>query len=332
MTFGSEVHRRPTGERRTEMDEMWPPRRDRPGPRDDARHSVLSRARPISQTGLSAFGAALDAGVPLLPRGDFGTYEVKEVDVKQGLTVCRMPGEPWSLNPYTGCSHDCAYCYVPDVAHVERARWATYVLVKRNLPTVLAHELKRKERREVFLSSATDCYQPAEATHLVTRRCVELLARADWPMRVLTRNPLIKRDLDLYHAFSDLAIGMSVPTLDDRLRALVEPAAPPIEGRLRTLRAMADAGFAPFANLMPCYPMADDVEPDAVAGAFAEAGVREVHAGGWRYMAGIEPVLRARLGEEAEPFVRKIQDPAYFPRLFARLAPAFTAHGIAFAY
>lgn len=297
---------------------------------DDSRHSLLSRARSISQSSLEAFlGGESRRLQGLLPPSEFGRYEVREVDVKSALTKCAMAGEPWSLNPYMGCSHDCAYCYVPDVAHVERARWGSYVVVKRNLPTLLAHELRHKERRPVFLSSATDPYQPAEGTHLVTRRCLEVLQRADWPLRVLTRNPLVRRDVDLLKAFRDVGVGMSVPTLDDEMRRAVEPGAPSIEGRLRTLRALADEGLAPSANLSPTYPLSGGVKPADVAEAFRDAGVAKVYASPWRYLKGILPVLRERVPEEhRETLVRAVQDPRYYDRLFRQLRAAFRAAGV----
>jgi len=240
-----------------------------------------------------------------------------------------MPGEPWSLNPYMGCSHDCAYCYVPDVAHVERPKWGTYVVVKRNLPTLLAKELHTREPREVFLSSATDPYQPVEGTHLITKRCVELLQRADWPLLVLTRNPLVRRDANLFKAFSECSVGMSVPTLDDEMRRLIEPGAPSIEARLRTLRQLADEGLATFANICPAYPLTGGVTPRDIASAFRDAGVKVVHVAPWRYLATILPVLNARLPPEArEVFAASIQDAGYFQRLHRSLVAAFRGTGV----
>lgn len=301
---------------------------------DDRRHSVLRKARPIQQAAIDAFaGHSRVEASRLVPRGDFGRYEVREIEVKTALTPCAMPSEPWSLNPYTGCSHDCGYCYVPDVAHLERWRWGSYVLVKRNLPTVLAHELKRKERREVFMSSATDPYQPAEKDHRITRRSVEVLLRADWPIYVLTRNPLVKRDLSIFKRFSEVGIGMSVPTLDDELRRLVEPGAPPIEGRLRTLRAMADEGLQPYANLMPTYPLLAGVKPDDVAKAFRDAGVVQVNAGAWRYTKSVAPFIRERLAgtKYAGDFERAMEAPGYYERLFLALRGAFRRAGVGFS-
>lgn len=301
-----------------------------PAAADDRRHGVLSKARPLSQPSLEAFLAQGAGRAQLLPPDEFGAYEVREVDVKSALTRCALPGEPWSLNPYVGCSHGCAYCYVPDVAHVERERWGRYVLVKRNLPLVLAREVARKEPRPVFLSSATDPYQPVEATHLVTRRSLEILSRADWPLTALTRNPLVRRDVALLKRFSALGVGLSVPTLDDELRRAIEPGAPTIEARLRTLRLLADEGLATFANCAPAYPLTGGVTPRDVAAAFAAAGVRRVIAAPWRYLASVLPVLRARLPPgELGVFDRAVQDAAYWRRFLRQLRAAFRGTGVA---
>jgi DNA repair photolyase len=289
---------------------------------DDAKHSVLGKARPLQQAALDAFLAARPER--LLPPAEFGPYEVREIESRSALTKCAMPGEPWSLNPYVGCSHDCAYCYVPDVAHVERPKWGSYVVVKRNLPTLLAHELQRKDRRDVFLSSATDPYQPVEGTHEITRRCLEILAKHDWPLTVLTRNPLVRRDATLLRRFGEVEVGMSVPTLDDEARRLVEPGAPPVEGRLRTLRALADEGLETYANLMPAYPLTGGHSPDDVANAFREAGVSAVYAGAWRYLDTVRPVLRQRVaGTAYETILGTVVEPGYYARMFRALERAF---------
>lgn len=294
---------------------------------------MLSKARPISQTSIEAFLEAEHRrrDQPLVPRSEFGTYEVREVEASSALTECQMPGRPWSLNPYTGCSHACTYCYVPDVAHLERVRWGSYVVVKRNLPRLLSRELKRREAKDVLLSSATDPYQPAEARHRITRRCLELLAREDWPVRVLTRSPLVCRDIELFERFSDIAVGMSVPTVDDEARALVEPGAPPIHGRLSALSRLSKAGLAPFANLAPAYPLVHGTRPDEVAQAFAQAGVAAVYAGRWRYLEDVLGFLEDRVEATAyRSMVQAVQDDGYYDRLFAALRGAFRRAGVPF--
>lgn len=297
---------------------------------DDRKHALLRRARSDHQAELGLFqdGASKrDEQRRVDPRL---AGEVQEVTVKTALTRCALPGEPWSLNPYMGCAHDCVYCYVPDVAKVERERWGSYVVVKRNLPTVLAKELKAKEPRPVFLSSATDPYQPAEGVYEVTRRSLRLLQRSGWPVRVLTRSPLVRRDLDLLTRIEDLKVGMSVPTLDESARRVIEPGAPPIKGRLETLRALADAGLEPFVNIAPAYPFTT-FGPREFAAALKDAGVAQVLAGKWRYLKGVLPALRHYAdGSSYAEFEAVVQDETYYDRMFRSLRAAFEREGIPF--
>lgn len=301
--------------------------------RNDDEHALLAKARPLQQTPITAFLQQRSTTNPqrILPRSEHGTYDVKEVDVNSALTDCALPGRSWSLNPYTGCSHDCAYCYVPDVAHMERDRWGSYVIVKRNLPRKLSRELKTKEPRSIFLSSATDPYQPTEHTYKITQRSIELIAREDWPLRVLTRSPLVQRDIPLLETLTDVKVGLSIPTLNDEARRLIEPGAPPIQGRLNTIRTLADAGLDPYINLAPAYPLLDGYKPDDVAQACQEAGASAVYAGRWRYLDGVLPVIQDRLnGTTFEAFQRAVDDDRYYDRLFASLQGAFRRAGVPF--
>lgn len=292
---------------------------------DDRNHSVLRRARRVSQSLLSTEAAEWAWKPPTEP----GSYELLEVDAKSALTVLGLPGGGWSLNPYMGCNHACLYCYVPNVTRVERARWGSYVIVKRNLPTLLAHELKRNVRDDVFLSSATDPYQAAEGEARITRRCLEILARADWPVDLLTRSPLVTRDIDVLTRFSEVDVGLSVPTLDDGARRVLEPSAPPIEGRLKALRRLADAGLPTRVSFAPAFPLTGGVTIDDVVERFRDAGVRLVTAGGWRYMASLRGPLAERLrGTEFEPFTRLVELESYYRHFFRRLKEACAKVGI----
>src|SRR5437879_13718741 len=127
-----------------------------------------------------------------------------------------------------------------------------------------------------MISTATDPYQFVEGRYLVARHALEVLLRAQWPVSILSRSPLMVRDVDLFAQFQTIDVGMSVPTLDDRARALLEPWAPPIEARLRCLQPLADVGLDTSVTFAPAYPPTGDVTADAIAAEFAARGVAEV--------------------------------------------------------
>jgi DNA repair photolyase len=294
-----------------------------PGQPDDARHPLLTKARPLSQLVLDRPGPG---------RSQYGPRVAREVEVQSALNDIPdigRPGRAWGLNSYAGCLHDCAYCYVPDLLRVQRERWGSYVLVKRNLPTVLQAEMRRKEPRRVLVGGATDVYQPVEREQRVTRACLEVLARHDWPVRLITRSPLVVRDVDLLRRFSDLEVGLSVPTLDDRARAAVEPGAPTIAHRLEALRALSAAGLDTFVNYAPAYPFTT-FTPSDVARAFKAARVRRAYAGAWFGLAGFEAILRRRLdgAEGLEEVGARVADPGAQARLLAALRVAFAKEGV----
>lgn len=293
---------------------------------DDALHPLLSKAGPVGQTTLDRDDA---------PRDNLGPRRIREVQVRQALTDFTMGGHAsgvaWSLNPYAGCHHACLYCYVPDTMRAERRRWGSYVLVKTNLPRLLADEVDRKEPLTVYMSTGTDPYQAVEAERRLTRRCLEVLARADWPLEVLTRGPLVLRDLDRLHRFSHLRVGMSVPTLDDRARKLMEPSAPAVGARLRTLGRLSEEGLVTFANLSPAYPLTGGLTADAVAGAFRDAGVHWVNTSHWRRRGTILGPIWDRLhdaGPLGEELARFAADRKRQAALREELEAAFDRAGV----
>lgn len=264
--------------------------------RNDADHPMLSRARGLSQTSLDA---PADPG-----RDAYGACKVVESTGAGGLTDFSMgntiAGEAWSVNPYAGCAHACSYCYVPDTIRAERRNWGSYVMVKKDLPTRLAKAMAKSHRHTVYLSTATDPYQPAEAEHCITRKCLEVLARKDWPIEVLTRSPLVLRDLDLLTQFSQVRVGLSIPTLDDRLRRTLEPNAPAIPARLRALRRLSDSGIPTFANYTPACPPTT-MAANAIANAFLDAGAQWVNSKGLqRVETVLAPIWEGLRGGEWE--------------------------------
>jgi len=127
---------------------------------------------------------------------------IREVKCKTALSKSNLPGLDYSLNPYRGCQHSCAYCYVPNVLRIKRNEWGSFVDVKTNIPNVLSKELRIKKPGVVGISTITDPYQPAENNYKLTRYCLEQLLRHDFPVCIQTKSDLVARDIDLISKFS----------------------------------------------------------------------------------------------------------------------------------
>ena len=259
------------------------------------------------------------------------SFSIRETTVRQALRPDPLLGIDYSFNPYVGCYHGCAFCYVPRLLQIDRSEWGTSVVVKRNAASVLAKETRRLPKGLVAISTATDPYQFVEGKYRITRHALEVLLRADWPVSVLSRSPLMLRDVDLFTRFRSIEVGMSVPTLDDQARALLEPWAPPIEGRLRCLRALADAGLPTFVGFAPAYPPTAGWTPERIADAFASAGVRKMFSRLLDPRWGARDAMLARLdGSPLDRELRLISNVAYMNSFLDSLADACHACGVDF--
>jgi DNA repair photolyase len=189
--------------------------------------------------------------------------DYREEPCRSALNRVKGMGFSWSLNPYMGCAHRCTFCYVR--AFERRAdrpsddRYGTSLRVKTNIVEVLRAELRRASwRRElVAIGAATDPYQPAEATYRLTRGCLAALAHARNPFGIVTRAPLVVRDLDLLQEASrraEISVSVSIPTLDEEVWRKTEPGTPHPRQRLRAVRALVDGGIHAGIGMAPLLP------------------------------------------------------------------------------
>jgi len=179
----------------------------------------------------------------------------------------------WSLNPYMGCAHQCTFCYVR--AFEKRAdrpsddRYGASIRVKTNVADVLRRELARKSWKGelIAIGAATDPYQPAEGHYRLTRACLEVLAEARNPFAIITRGPMIVRDVDVLAEaarWAKVSVTFSVPTLDHEIWRTTEPNTPPPRQRLRALRVLRDAGIDAGVGMAPILPGLSD-KPELMA-------------------------------------------------------------------
>ncbi len=190
--------------------------------------------------------------------------EVREKRARSVLSKSGIPGIDYCINPYTGCAHGCRYCYATFMkrftGHTEK--WGSFVDVKVNAPEVLKRQVKRAGGGHVVLSSVTDPYQPIEEKYKLTRKCLEVLLGERFSVGILTKSPLVLRDLDLIAQFREIEVGLTITTDDEETRKSFEPHAPSIASRIQALKALYERGVQTYVFIGPILPL----QPEALAG------------------------------------------------------------------
>jgi DNA repair photolyase len=193
--------------------------------------------------------------------------QYREEPCKSALNPVRGMGFKWSLNPYMGCVHRCTFCYV---RHFERRsdrpfddRYGTSIRVKTNVAEVLRKELARPswQHEHVAIGAATDPYQPAEGRYRLTRACLEALRDASNPFSIITRGPMILRDVDVLAEAArraQVAVTFSIPTLDEEVWRRTEPSTAHPRQRLRAISKLVDAGIDARVGMAPILPGISD--------------------------------------------------------------------------
>ncbi len=194
--------------------------------------------------------------------------EYREEPCRSALNRVRGMMFGWSLNPYMGCAHRCTFCYVR--AFERRAdrpsddRYGASIRVKTNVVAVLRREISRRSWRgeNVVVGAATDPYQPAEGRFRLTRGCLQVFAEAANPFSIITRGPMIVRDVDVLAeaaARAAVSVTFSIPTLDREIWRATEPGTAPPRQRLRALSTLRAAGIEAGVGMAPILPGLSDV-------------------------------------------------------------------------
>ncbi|AOK17717.1 MULTISPECIES: SPL family radical SAM protein [Burkholderia cepacia complex] len=225
--------------------------------------------------------------------------KIEEITAKSVLVKSGLPDTDLVVNPYVGCQFSCAYCYASFMGRFvgeSIADWGKYVYAKTNAVELFEKELRRVRAKDgrptIFLSSVTDPYQGVEKKYRLTRGIVELLAREPYPGRVgiLTKSPLVLRDIDLLQRLPACEVGVTITTDEDRLGRELEAFAPAASARLETLSALNAANVETYAfigPLLPYYAESPD-KLERLVERIARTGVREAyveHLNPSRYIA-----------------------------------------------
>lgn len=186
-----------------------------------------------------------------------------------------------SINPYRGCEHGCSYCYARSTHEYlglsAGLDFERIIMVKRDAAALLEEKLRSRtwRPRTLMLSGVTDPYQPVERSLYITRSLLAVLARYKNPVSLITKNALVSRDIDILAemaAWHGVVVTLSITTLDEQLRARLEPRTATITARFEAMRRLAAAGIPVGVNMAPIIPGLTDHEINELLAAAADAG------------------------------------------------------------
>jgi DNA repair photolyase len=236
--------------------------------------------------------------------------EVYEEDAKTILATNDSPdvGFDWSVNPYRGCQHACAYCYArPTHQYLGFGAGTDFdsrIVVKRNAPQLLRRELAHRRwergRETIAFSGVTDCYQPLEASYELTRRCLEVCHDFSHPIAIITKSALIRRDVELLGRMSlrgGSHVSLSIPFARDEDGRRIEPLASAPSTRFETIRQLSDAGITTAVGIAPLIPGLNDGDVAEILERARRAGASYAFMVLLRLPAEVRPVFEERLRE-----------------------------------
>ena len=187
--------------------------------------------------------------------------KIKEIQAKNILSKSKV--YDWTINPYVGCQHGCIYCYAKFMKRFSghKENWGEFVDVKINAPELLNQEIKKKKKGRVWISGVCDPYQPLEKKYELTKKCLEILQKNNWPVVIQTKSPLVLRDLELLKKFQEIEVGFTITTDDEEIRKIFELRTVPINERIETLDKLHQEGIKTFVMIAPLLPKAESLVP-----------------------------------------------------------------------
>jgi len=188
---------------------------------------------------------------------------IQTILAKSILTKSKLPDTDYVVNPYTGCSFGCTYCYASFMGRFVNEpiqQWGQYVYVKTNAVELFNNEIqklmKKNPTASILLSSVTDPYHAPESKYQLTRGILQSLVDVKYPglVSILTKSPAVLRDVDLLSQLKNVEIGFTLTSTDDALSRIIEKDAPPASRRFKALHELKEYGFKTYAFLGPLLP------------------------------------------------------------------------------
>lgn len=186
--------------------------------------------------------------------------QIKEqvIEVKDYVTKSNLPASDYVINPYVGCPHGCKYCYACFMKRFTKhdEEWGTFIDIKHCSKPI---SKKKLEKKTIFLSSVTDCYNPYEESHCITQGILKQLVDIDCIVNISTKSSFILRDIALLKRFKNLTVSISINTLDEDFRKDMDNASS-IADRLSTLKVLHENGIYTVLFMSPIFPMITDFQ------------------------------------------------------------------------
>lgn len=213
-------------------------------------------------------------------------------------------GFRYSVNPYRGCAHGCAYCYArPSHEYLGFGSGTDFdrrIVVKLRAAELLRERFERPSWQGdlLVISGNTDCYQPLEARFRLTRACLQVCAEYRNPVHLITKSALIERDLDVLQklaAEASLAVSLSIPFWNAKTARAIEPYAPPPERRIETVRRLSEVGIPVIVHVAPLIAGLSDRDLISILEAARAAGARAACAIPLRLPGSVKQVFESRL-------------------------------------
>jgi DNA repair photolyase len=283
-------------------------------------HRFESVARTADGDALDAARLGADDADEALPA--LATTTTLET-AKSLITYNESPdiGFDRSINPYRGCEHGCIYCFArPTHSYLNLSPgfdFESKLVAKHNAVELLTRELAAPNYRPevIAIGVITDAYQPIERDLRITRRILEVLARARHPFGLITKSSLIERDIDLLQPLAADGVTsttISITTLDHSLSRVLEPRAASPQRRLRTVKTLADAGIPVTVNVAPIIPFINEPEIEHVLEAASQAGAWQAHYTVLRLPWEVAPLfmqwLEAHFPDRAQRVMKRVRD------------------------
>jgi DNA repair photolyase len=217
----------------------------------------------------------------------YGNMKIEEITAKSIIVPSKLPDVDYAINPYTGCQFGCLYCYATFIGRFvnePRSNWGNYVYVKSNAIALAKDQISRwgtkRKKSSILLSSVTDPYHGVEHKYRLTRGILEVIIEQGYtgPVSILTKSPLVLRDVDLLKQLN-ADIGLTITTTDDQLSRFLEVKAPLASRRLDTVTKLIQEGIQTYVFIGPLLPHFR-TQPDLLDDLFravADTGTQEVY-------------------------------------------------------